>query len=185
MYEADVEFMKMDDWLNELKTLVSECCNNDGSLYGRKPDENNSEMAHAAWEKIEQVYGRGALNRYTGAREEIVLNSLTNHHIIQNLLTPSDGDEFKTVTVREGEVDFETAQKLLRNNKLDSKLREEKRNWAKKFRNEINSYVYRKGNGDQPQSWPLIRKVVVRGLFDVLSTGACLVDLPGVKDSNA
>ena len=26
---------------------------------------------------------------------------------------------------------------------------------------------------------------MVRGLFNVLSTGACLVDLPGVKDSNA
>ena len=183
-YEADIEFMKKDDWLNELKTLISECCNNDGFLYSRKPDENSAEMAHAAWEKIEQVYGRGSLDRHTGDSEQTVLNRLSTHRIITELLTPDEGKEFKVVTVREGAVEYQTAQKLL-SQQLDSHLREEKKNWAQTFRNEINSYVYRKGNGNEPQSWPLIRKVVVRGLFNVLSTGACLVDLPGVKDSNA
>ena len=46
-------------------------------------------------------------------------------------------------------------------------------------------YVYRAGNGDAPQSWPLIRKVVLQGPWAVLSSGACLVDLPGVRDANA
>lgn len=32
---------------------------------------------------------------------------------------------------------------------------------------------------------PLIRKVVLHGPWNVLATGACLVDLPGVRDSNA
>jgi tetratricopeptide (TPR) repeat protein len=41
------------------------------------------------------------------------------------------------------------------------------------------------GNGDEPQTWPLIRKVELRGPWSVLSTGAVLVDLPGFRDSNA
>ena len=31
---------------------------------------------------------------------------------------------------------------------------------------------------------PLIKRVVLHGPWKVLSSGACLVDLPGVKDSN-
>lgn len=35
------------------------------------------------------------------------------------------------------------------------------------------------------RSWPLIRKVVLRGPWPVLASGAQLVDLPGVRDANA
>ncbi|KAL7460700.1 hypothetical protein ACHAXS_001143 [Conticribra weissflogii] len=41
------------------------------------------------------------------------------------------------------------------------------------------------GNGEEPQTWPLIRKVEVRGPWSVLRTGAIFVDLPGVRDANA
>ena len=68
---------------------------------------------------------------------------------------------------------------------MNGRLRRSKKKWANSFRAKINDYVYRKGNGDQPQTWPLIRKVVLHGPWPVLSTGACLVDLPGVRDSNA
>ena len=95
-------------------------------------------MAHAAWEKIEQVYGRGSLDRYTRDSEQIVLNRLSNHRIITELLTPDEGNEFKVITVQEGPVDYQTAQKLL-SQQLDSHLREEKKNWAQTFRNEINT----------------------------------------------
>ena len=44
--------------------------------------------------------------------------------------------------------------------------------------------IYYPGNEDQPQTWPLIRKVQLHGPWSVLSTGACLVDLPGVRDVN-
>jgi hypothetical protein len=50
---------------------------------------------------------------------------------------------------------------------------------------QINSFVYRSGDGHEPQSWPLIRKVVITGPWPVLASGACLVDLPGVRDANA
>jgi hypothetical protein len=44
-------------------------------------------------------------------------------------------------------------------------VRKDKKRWAKAFRAKINDYVYRKGKGDQPQTWPLIRKVVLHGTF--------------------
>ena len=57
--------------------------------------------------------------------------------------------------------------------------------WAKSFRRQINDYVYRKGNGNQAQTWPLIRCVSLQGPWGVLSSGGVLVDLPGVRDANA
>ena len=39
--------------------------------------------------------------------------------------------------------------------------------------------------GERPQMWPLTRKVVLYGPWPVLQSGARLVDLPGVRDSNA
>ena len=60
-----------------------------------KPDENSAEMAHAAWEKIEQVYGRGSLDRHTGDSEQTVLGRLSTHRIITELLTPDEGKSSK------------------------------------------------------------------------------------------
>ena len=42
-----------------------------------------------------------------------------------------------------------------------------------------------KDDGPAPALWPLIRQVNVRCLSTALSTGAILVDLPGVADANA
>mmetsp|Transcript_14818 Transcript_14818/g.32186 ORF Transcript_14818/g.32186 Transcript_14818/m.32186 type:complete len:794 (-) Transcript_14818:1105-3486(-) len=68
---------------------------------------------------------------------------------------------------------------------MKSRTKSKKKKWAQEFRKQINSYVYRMGNGEQPQTWPLIRKVQLKGPWNVLSTGAVLVDLPGVRDANA
>lgn len=42
-----------------------------------------------------------------------------------------------------------------------------------------------KDNSEGPAFWPLIRQVNVRCNSQALSTGAVLVDLPGVADANA
>ena len=44
----------------------------------------------------------------------------------------------------------------------DHGLLDRRRQWAEEFRSSINSFVYRKGNGEEPQSWPLIRQVSKR-----------------------
>jgi len=57
--------------------------------------------------------------------------------------------------------------------------------YAKSFRAKINDFVYRKGNGHEAQTWPLIRCVQLQGPWSVLKSGGVLVDLPGVRDANA
>jgi hypothetical protein len=60
-----------------------------------------------------------------------------------------------------------------------------KEHWASALREKIDAYVYKNGKETDAQTWPLIRKVRLLGPWHVLSTGACLVDLPGVNDANA
>ncbi|CAK5280664.1 unnamed protein product [Mycena citricolor] len=45
-------------------------------------------------------------------------------------------------------------------------------------------YLSAEGNPDTPKLWPLVDKVTIKGNFDVLSTGAVLVDIPGHGDSD-
>jgi hypothetical protein len=93
---------------------------------------------------------------------------------------------YNSICVEEGLVDPAQAKSLLQGyGKMNVRVRRSRKKWAQAFRGKINDYVYRKGNGNLPQTWPLTRKVVLHGPWPVLSTGACLVDLPGVRDANA
>ena len=60
-----------------------------------------------------------------------------------------------------------------------------KKHWSSTFQEKIDPFVYKNGSESDAQTWPLIRKVRLLGPWHVLSTGACLVDLPGVRDANA
>lgn len=54
------------------------------------------------------------------------------------------------------------------------------------FRNAIDKYIETADPGVGNQYWPIVKKVTVRlPDCDACSSGAVLVDLPGVRDSNA
>jgi hypothetical protein len=186
VYKGQVEFIKLQDWLDELQVLIDEVSTHDTKLiYIMKPDESRQPDAAAAWAKINQVYGEGTLESYQGQPKDRVWQRLSSNRRVVQLLQ-SDNGEPKTIEVEEGTAD-EMQCKMLCNplSMLRGRLRRTQKKWAGNFRNKINDYVYRKGNGNAPQTWPLIRRVVVYGPWAVLSTGACLVDLPGVRDANA
>jgi hypothetical protein len=187
VYKGEVEFITLDEWAQELKILVEECCTHEEKkVYARPPEENRQPDAAAAWSKINQVYGRGTMEMYSGRHMTQVYDRLIHDRRVVNLLTPEPGASYKSVMVREGSVQAKDAKHLIQGFlETPARLRRLKKRWAHAFRQRINSYVYRSGNGEQPQTWPLIRKVVLEGPWSVLSTGACLVDLPGVKDANA
>ena len=90
----------------ELQVLVAEVCTHEGVLYARKPDPDRAETQFAAWEKIEQVYGKGRLELFRkGARREYVLQTLSDDRRVNELLTPrTPGDEFNCHHVEEGSV---------------------------------------------------------------------------------
>ena len=190
VYKGEIEFITCGEWLAELKILVDECSNQIGQVYAREPDPQSGGEAAAAWSKIDQVYGRGTMSRYKGDPSERVLIRLSNDFRVKQLLTPNDGTSHlhNVIPVQEGEVmsGSSSATALLGNfEEMSTRMKRLKKRWAMAFRSKINSYVYRKGNGSEPQTWPLIRKVVLYGPWSCLSSGACLVDLPGVRDANA
>ena len=182
-YRGDVEFMTLQEWQTELKILVDECSTHEKTVYAREPDPQTAAEAAAAWTKIDQVYGKGTMSRFFRQRSTTVFNRLANDFRVKRLLTaqPNSGKLYNIISVSEGLVvpGSNEAKGFLANHQdMNRKARRTRNKWAKDFRAKINSYVYRKGNGEQAQTWPLIRKVVLHGPWACLSTGACLVDLP-------
>jgi Dynamin family len=192
VYRGVIEFISLREWHDELQLLLDECsfvCNNKGSsawqevIYSRAPE---AVEAAAAWSKINQVYGHGMMESFAGQPKASVWEQLRQDPRLVELLTGTDEKQANTIVVEEGMVDATKAKVLLDNlPTLTGRLKRDKNKWARQFRKKINDYVYRKGGGKEPQTWPLIRKVTLYGPWAVLSTGACLVDLPGVRDANA
>jgi len=189
VYCGKVEFMKLEDWGKELTVLVDECCTHDSkTVYARPPMADTQPDAAAAWSKLNQVYGDGTMENFHGKAQNVVFNKLWNNAQVRKLLTPPSGLEYNTVMVEVGTVDSGSPlakEFLLPFIKQSRKAQRIKKRFATEFRNKINSYVYRKGSGKEPQTWPLIRVVKLTGPWPVLESGACLVDLPGVRDANA
>ena len=188
VYKGEVEFITLEDWKKELKVLVEECSTQDKTVYALPPKPDVSPDAAAAWQKIEQVYGRKSMERFCTLPTHQVYHTLSNDMQVKRLLTPTDGKEYNSIVVNVGEVTpgSEDVKELLKPfSQMKRKVKTQKKKWAMDFRAQINNYVYRKGNGDARQTWPLIHKVELQGPWSVLSTGAVLVDLPGVRDSNA
>ena len=69
VYRGEVEFMKKEEWENELRILVQECCTDKGRLYVKKPSEKEMPAAAAAWGKINQ----GQLSVLFSGRASILL----------------------------------------------------------------------------------------------------------------
>jgi energy-coupling factor transporter ATP-binding protein EcfA2 len=187
VYLGMVEFISKQEWEAELEILIDECCNAEGNLYSVAPSESlgSAENLLAAWQKVETVYGQGTLTSRCrdGISKHRMLDILHGNARVNRLLS-------QTVRVDAGSVRAggDDARSLVLGGEAvatSKALRARKAEWARQFRSSINEYVYRRGDGRQPQDWPLIRKVVLQGPWPVLSSGAQLVDLPGVRDANA
>ena len=59
VYRGEVEFIRLEDWKKELRLLVDECSTQDKQVYALPPDADRQPDAAAAWQKIDQVYGKG------------------------------------------------------------------------------------------------------------------------------
>jgi len=108
-----------------------------------------------------------------------------------NLLTPkrTSTDPYNAIYVEDGMIDISSPElkQILFDDytKMGLRARRNLKRYAKSFRAKINDFVYRKGNGHEAQTWPLIRCVQLQGPWSVLKSGGVLVDLPGVRDANA
>ncbi|KZL84766.1 tat pathway signal sequence [Colletotrichum incanum] len=152
LYRSEIEFISLEDWIKELKTLFTDLFDDSGNI-SRECTNEDSE-AGIAYAKIKSVYP-------SKTREMIAESSperLAHEPAVARVL--GTVKKLKATTAKDL---YASMQRY-----VDSK---EKNPYAKKD-------VYM-------EFWPLIKVVRIFTKANALSTGAVVVDLPGVQDSNA
>ncbi|RYP45152.1 hypothetical protein DL768_008470 [Monosporascus sp. mg162] len=178
-YVGNIEFISKEEWRSELDHLFSDLMQSNGSFTGDAT--NKATDAGVAWAKIKAVYP----------------------HITKEALAETDADSLVNDTAT-----FYNAIKVYVDSKQKfpfPKSKDTTPNKHDKLRaDSIQDDSYDDSvNGDEAETdnaehdgapytekrdmelWPLIKVVRVQTKADVLSTGAVIVDLPGVEDSNA
>ncbi|KAH9951754.1 Dynamin family-domain-containing protein [Amylocystis lapponica] len=188
--DGDVSFLSEQEWREELAVLLDDLVDEDGNV---KRSTDLRSDAGVAWSKVHAVYpsvSQEQLVRLTVdqiiSRDQRIKNILgTTKHITAN--------DSKTFGKEIGKYIDSKDQK--RGDKKDKKGKEKKdkekekekpkENILSKFLKDNSGKKKDKDDVDGPAYWPLIRQVNVRCNAAALSTGAVLVDLPGVADANA
>ncbi|KAL9037208.1 MAG: hypothetical protein Q9214_005802, partial [Letrouitia sp. 1 TL-2023] len=155
-YRAEVEFIKLQDWEKELKTLFQDLLDGNGEV--SRDCANADSDAGIAYAKIKAVYPKKT-------KDDIANSSIQSMlHDVEHILG-------RTRNIQESDpnVFYKRLQVF-----VDSKEKStgEKGKEKKKAPKEM-------------EFWPLIRVVRLYVKSLALSTGAVIVDLPGVHDSNA
>jgi hypothetical protein len=175
-YRAEIEFIKPAEWKRELRVLFEEIIDGSGGI--SREVSNPDSQAGIAYAKIRAVYWRLT-------RDDLIESSIERlmaDQSVRGLLGTT-----KYVRDRHCDTFYKTLQHY-----VDSKEKLELTKESEDDEEEDNS----KGAGDKDKKkkktrkreqgfWPLIKVVRLYVKADALSTGAVLVDLPGVADSNA
>ncbi|KAL9075583.1 MAG: hypothetical protein Q9157_003987 [Trypethelium eluteriae] len=160
-YRAKIEFIKQEDWAKELGVLLKDLLDQSGK-FSRDTQQLDSE-AGIAYAKIKAVYPHKTKDEL-----EMIAQSgwerLLNDPSVRGILSTTE-------SIKESESDrfYSRLQRY-----VDSKG-QTSQDKSKKDRGEKKRMEY----------WPLIKVVRIFTKAPVLSTGAVIVDLPGVQDSNA
>ncbi|QSZ34344.1 hypothetical protein DSL72_005935 [Monilinia vaccinii-corymbosi] len=157
-YRAEIEFIQEDDWKKDLEVSLADLINGSGRI---SSESTNPEAdAGVAYAKIKAVYPNMTREMIEGSSVEKMLA----HDDVQRVLGTT-----KTVEKSNPEFFYKELQRY-----VDSKEKStsEKGKRADKEKRAM-------------EFWPLIKVVRIFVKADALSTGAVVVDLPGVHDSNA
>ncbi|KAI0128927.1 hypothetical protein BJ170DRAFT_579822 [Xylariales sp. AK1849] len=162
LFRAEIDFISTDDWCDELQHLFKDLVDSNGEI--SKNSTNKETEAGVAWAKIKSIYphiGKDELAE-TNAKD------LARHGSICNILGTTR--EIKAASA----VDLHQRTQRYIDSKEKIVLGKKKANAAQKAAEHGFSEL-----------WPLIKVVRIFTKSDILSTGAVLVDLPGLGDSNA
>ena len=157
-YRAEVEFIQPEDWARELKILFDDLIDPSGHI-SREHVSMETE-AGVAYAKIRAVYPKK-------------MGDDLSKSSIETMMKEPDVQELLGTTRTIDEADCGRFYKRLQHY-VDS--REKVRARDKKDKKPVSKEM---------EFWPLIKVVRIYTKSDVLSTGAVVVDLPGVHDSNA
>ncbi|KAG0709519.1 hypothetical protein DFH29DRAFT_869853 [Suillus ampliporus] len=167
--DADVSFLSEAEWRDELAVLLDNLLDEVGKL--RRTTDLGSD-AGIAWHKVHAVYPSIAPQELIHMTVDQILARDTN---IANILgiTKKISAKNSTMFAQEIRIYIDSNDK-----------RGDEKNKNTYSDNPLINTGAKKTNHD-PVLWPLIRQVNVRCNAKALSTGAILVDLPGVADVNA
>ncbi|KAI0758261.1 Dynamin family-domain-containing protein [Irpex lacteus] len=201
--EGDVSFLSEAEWRQELTVLLDDLVDEDGNL---KRSTDLRSDAGVAWQKVHAVYPavspeqliRMSVDQIIALDQNVARILGTTKHIVAN--------DSKSFAKEIGKYIDSKDQKRGEKSKKDKAKEKEKKEKQKgkslieKMREQNKSKNASLGIGagqgtksaakpeddpDGPAYWPLIRQVQVKCNAKALSTGAILVDLPGVADANA
>ncbi|RMY61700.1 hypothetical protein D0863_11201 [Hortaea werneckii] len=160
-YRAEIQFIEPEEWRKELKILFDEVFDENGTI--TREISNPDSQAGIAYAKIRAVY-----HRHT---KEMLANST-----IDSLMFAKSVTDVLGTTRRINEKEPHDFYRRLQNY-VDSKEKgtEKLDKNGNKITNPKREFEF----------WPLIKVVKIYTKADALSTGAVIVDLPGVHDSNA
>ncbi|KAJ8108981.1 hypothetical protein ONZ43_g6263 [Nemania bipapillata] len=157
LYRAEIEFISTEDWTRELQVLFSDLLDGSGQI-ARDATKADSD-AGIAYAKVKAVYPQKTREMLATASPK----DLADEPAVRNILGT-------TKRLRET-----TAKRLYQGMQhyVDSKEKS-------------TGPIDQKKRVDIPMEyWPLIKVVRIFTKAYALSTGAVIVDLPGVQDSNA
>lgn len=158
-YRAEIEFISRDSWEKELQQLVSDMTDGNGQPLKEATMTSDSE-AGVAWAKMKAVYPQTTKEDFADMSPKL----FADHGPVKQVLGT-------TKRIKDNNAPSFYRQLQVYVDSIEDKEKEKgspKRKEKKKM-----------------EFWPLIKMVRIYTRSDALSTGAVLVDLPGVEDSNA
>lgn len=106
VYLGTVQFLSLQDWLDELQLLIGDCCDDESQKVSQSKREK-SEEAKASWSKIDAVYGQGTMKSHKDKTKESVFMILSEDETIVSLLCCDNKESIQTfnrVDISEGKV---------------------------------------------------------------------------------
>ncbi|UPX18511.1 uncharacterized protein EKO05_0008810 [Ascochyta rabiei] len=159
-YRAEIEFISRAEWEKEVATLMKEFLTENGTLSWEVSDQNSD--AGIAWAKFHAVYPKIPRDSF----DKCTLSELMDERGLNVLGTT------KKINTAQSHRFYNELQKY-----VDSKEKVTKKDKDRGKDKQKSSF--------EMEYWPLIKVVKIYTKAPALSTGAVIVDLPGVHDSNA
>jgi GTPase SAR1 family protein len=176
-YRAQIEFIAPEDWKKELSILIRDFLTDSGKVCREASDINTD--AGVAWAKFRAVYPH-------------IRRESLDGHILADLMAGNELDVLGTTRVIEAAEPAGFYQELQKY--VDSKEKAGKkgktgikRTRKSKSKNKASKSArgFISQQARKLEFWPLIKVVRIYTKSPALSTGAVIVDLPGIHDSNA
>ncbi|EMD41072.1 hypothetical protein CERSUDRAFT_63001 [Gelatoporia subvermispora B] len=191
--DADVSFLSEQEWRQELGVLLDDLIDEDGHV--KRANDLRSD-AGVAWQKVHAVYptitqdmiAKMSVDQIIARDPRIAAILGTTKHI-----SAPNSKEFGKEIAKY--IDSKEKRGEKKSKKDKGKEKEKSKDKEPSLMDKVfksigkkDSSSSKKKDGDtsnDPALWPLIRQVNVKCDARALSTGAILVDLPGVADANA